>query len=386
MLHRAGAAPASSARTAAPAPARRGTVAARGWLGLGGGAAKPAPATAAAAALADQPSALPSSTDAAIRQAQLAAERALRDGRRLLEIDFPPVSITSVAGDGDGQREMNDNLRHLRRFLGAPTFRDRAARVRVLFGDPSEAAVAVSGSTLDPAAGRARTDPAFPRNVAGEPPFQIGYLTRPNALWSLTGVNFDGWSASAQVAPSDEVLVVAYPTFNAKEELGSAREVYEAKVEIGSSSTTGGPGAAGSGSGGETASSSSSSSSSSSPPGRAMIVFNGELEKLREGYYPPFFYRDLAKIATEWLPRMEVAYSVRNFRGSRPAALVRSYPGLWTLYRRDPMAEEGGDDEAGAASAVAVWASARRPSLKEVALELLPASDAAYREALGRRR
>lgn len=115
-----------------------------------------------------------------------------------------------------------------------------------------------------------------------------------------------------------------------------------------------------------------------------MVVFNGELEKLREGYYPPLFFRELAKIATEWLPQMETVYSVRNFRGSRPAALVRSYPGQWTLYRRDPLAEEG--DEDSASTAVAVWSSSRRPSLKEVAMELLPKSDAAFKEGLAKRR
>jgi len=314
-----------------------------------------------------------------VRQAQLAAERALADGLRLLEVEMPPVSIGAVAGDGDGQEEMNASLRLLRRFLGAPTFRGRASRVRVLFGDASEVAVAASGTTLDPASGRARAEPAFPRDAPGEPPFALGCLTRPNVLWSLTGVNFDGWSAASQVESSDEVLVVAYPTFNAKEELKAAREVWEAcclgredggdKV-AGASLAAAGP-AGGGGRGAR----------------RAMIVFNGELEKLREGYYPPMFFRELATLNREWLPQMETVYSVRNFRGSRPAALVRSYPGPWTLYRREEGGGEGGGDgRGGGGAAVAVWSSARRPSLKEVALELLPASDAAFAEAGGRGR
>lgn len=216
MLHRQ-AAPSAVRAQPGRAPPRTSDVAARGWLsGLGGGKAAPSPATSTAPSLADQPSALPASHDQAIRQAQLATERAMGDGLRLLEVDFPPVTISGVAGDGDGQAEMNDNLRHLRRYLSA--FRGRASNVRILFGDPSEAAVAVSGATMDPAAGRAKTEPAFPRGVPGEPDFQVGFLTRPNALWSLTGVNFDGWSAAGQVKASDEVLVVAYPVFNAKGE------------------------------------------------------------------------------------------------------------------------------------------------------------------------
>jgi hypothetical protein len=360
MLHYHHAAPPCAARARAAASPRRPlptsrlstTIAPRAWFGLGGNkSSSSSTADKEAASLADQPSALPASHDQAIRQAQLAAERALKDGLRLLEVDFPPVTIGGVAGDGDGQGEMNDNLRHMRRFVGV--FRDRAEKVRIFFGDPSEAAVAVGGATMDPAAGRAKTEPAFPR-IPGEPRFQISYLTRPNALWSITGVNFDKWSASGQVKSSDEVFVIAYPTFNAKEELKSARQVWDAECE--------GPG----------------------NEGRAMIVFNGELEKLRNGYYPRLLYRELAAIGSEWLPQMETVYSVRNFRGSRPGALVRSYPGLWTLYRRDPLADE--DDEDSAASAVAVWSSARRPSLKEVAMELLPNSDKAYKEALAQRR
>jgi hypothetical protein len=331
---------------------RRPSVTCASWLGGSGGSNT-------AQQQQTQLSPLPASHDQAIRQAQLAAERALADGLRLLEVEVPPVAITAVAGDGDGQREMNESLRLLRQFLGASTFRDRAPRVRVMFGDPSELQVATRGSTLDPAAGRAQTEPMFPRGgdaASGQPEFAVGYLTRPNALWSLTGVNWDQWSPVVQVKEEDEVVVVSAPTFNAKEELRAARAIWEEKCVVGN----------GSGSG-----------------SRAMIVFNGELEKLREGYYPPMFFRELARINEEWLPKMQTVYSVRNFRGSRPAALVRCYPNAWTLYRRDPYGEALEGEEDDASVAVPVWSGERRPSLKEVALEILPGSDAALREVLG---
>lgn len=293
----------------------------------------------------------------------------MKDGLRLLEVEVPPVAITAVAGDGDGQAEMNASLKLLRQLLGASVFRDRAPRVRIMFGDPSELAVATRGATLDPAAGRAQTDATFPRggvSVSGQPEFAVGYLTRPNALWSLTGVNFDRWSPCVQVRDEDEVVVISSPCFNAKEELKAARQIWEEKC----------------GSGGGSAQQQGTAASQTE---KTMIVFNGELEKLREGYYPPMFFRELAAINQEWLPRMETVYSVRNFRGSRPGALVKSYPSKWTLYRRDPYGEaEDGEDDA--SLAVPVWSGERRPSLKEVALELLPKSDAAMAEALRKRR
>ena len=64
---------------------------------------------------------------------------------------------------------------YLRQFMNA--WRDEAATTRVFFPDNGELAIALSGQTQDPAAGRAALEPTF-----GETRFQLGYLTKQNAL------------------------------------------------------------------------------------------------------------------------------------------------------------------------------------------------------------
>jgi hypothetical protein len=54
------------------------------------------------------------------------------------------------------------------------------------------------------------------------------------------------------------------------------------------------------------------------PNGRPLIVFNGELDRLRGGYYPAWGFPELAKLTKEWLPQVECAYFIHNFKGSRP--------------------------------------------------------------------
>ena len=54
------------------------------------------------------------------------------------------------------------------------------------------------------------------------------------------------------------------------------------------------------------------------PSGRPLIIFNGELDRLRGGYYPAWGFPELAKISKEFLPQVECAYFIHNFKGSRP--------------------------------------------------------------------
>lgn len=48
-----------------------------------------------------------------------------------------------------------------------------------------------------------------------------------------------------------------------------------------------------------------------------IIVFNGELDRIRSGYYPPFVYPKLGKLAKSFIPNFEPAYYIHNFKGSR---------------------------------------------------------------------
>eukprot|EP00775_Hariotina_reticulata_P008988 gene8988-9161_t len=270
--------------------------------------------------------AFPSEYDTAVRQAQLAVKAALADGLQLLEVEFPTSGLVSSQGDGDGQTEMNDSMNYLRKFLNA--FQQDAAGIRVFFPDNVELAVARSGQTSDPSAGRKAMDAVFPGDE-----FRLGYLTKQSAAWAVLGFNFgSSFQPSDLVKPSDKMFVVAYPSFNPREELSATRQLYDAAA---------------------------------APQGRPLIIFNGELDRLRGGYYPGLFFPELAKITAEFLPNVEAAYYIHNFKGTKPGALFRCYPGPWQVLRRSPVDPE---------MTQCVWSSMERPSLKQVQLEILPNS------------
>ena len=94
-----------------------------------------------------------------------------------------------------------------------------------------------------------------------------------------------------------QVFVMAYPSFNVNEVIAIA-ELYE-----GSARDT----------------------------GRPIIVFNGELDRIRSGYYPRLVYRKLAKLADDFIPLFESTFYVHNFKGARSGALFRVYPGPWQV-------------------------------------------------------
>ena len=65
--------------------------------------------------------------------------------------------------------------------------------------------------------------------------------------------------------------------------------------------------------------------------GRPIIVFNGELDRIRSGYYPRLVYRKLAKLADDFIPLFESTLYIHNFKGARSGALFRVYPGPWQV-------------------------------------------------------
>jgi hypothetical protein len=58
------------------------------------------------------------------------------------------------------------------------------------------------------------------------------------------------------------------------------------------------------------------------PNDRPLIIFNGELDRLRGGYYPAWGFPELAKLSKEFLPKVECAYFIHNFKGSRPGRVL----------------------------------------------------------------
>ncbi|KAG1676213.1 hypothetical protein FOA52_006430 [Chlamydomonas sp. UWO 241] len=257
-----------------------------------------------------------------LRQAQGAVKAAIADRHEIIEVDFPVGSLLGVAGDGEGQNEMNGTMKYLRKFLTA--FSDQAESTRVFFPDNKELDIAVTGQSMDPGAGRAELDPIFANTK-----FKLGYLTKQNAAWALFGVNFDKWSPVQLVKETDKLLFVAYPSFNPKEELGATLELYQQKAKT---------------------------------DGIPIVIFNGELDRLRGGYYSPLFFPTIGKITEGLLPNIMTAYYVHNFKGSRPGVLFRCYPGPWTVMRRNPSSPD---------ETRIIWTSDQPPTLKQVSLEIL---------------
>ena len=103
------------------------------------------------------------------------------------------------------------SMGYLRQFMNA--WRDEASTTRIFFPDNGELAIAQSGQTPDPGAGRAALEPIFTDNR-----FKFGYLTKQSSLQiqGLIGINVDQWNASELVKDTDRLIVVAYPSFNPK--------------------------------------------------------------------------------------------------------------------------------------------------------------------------
>ncbi|CAN4128056.1 unnamed protein product [Withania somnifera] len=103
-----------------------------------------------------------------------------------------------------------------------------------------------------------------------------------------------------RVKPEDELFIVAYPYFNVNEML-VVEELYKEAVPNTS---------------------------------RKLIIFNGELDRIRSGYYPPFFHPKLAALPKTLFPKTETLHYIHNFKGRIGGVLFRCYPGNWKVFRR----------------------------------------------------
>ncbi|XP_024639341.1 uncharacterized protein [Medicago truncatula] len=155
--------------------------------------------------------------------------------------------------------------------------------------------------------------------------FKLDYLTKPSFFQDFGFV--EKVKMSDRVKAEDELFVVAYPYFNVNEMLVVEELYKEAVVNT----------------------------------ERKLIIFNGELDRIRSGYYPPFFYPKLAGLTKSFLPSMETVYYIHNFKGRDRGILFRCYPGPWKVLRR-----------VGSSKFVCLHQQDTMPSLKEVALDILP--------------
>ncbi|KAF9623734.1 hypothetical protein IFM89_004815 [Coptis chinensis] len=203
-----------------------------------------------------------------LEQAKVATELALMDGKKLMEIEFPTAGLESVPGDGEGGIEMTGSMQLIREFCDCFVAPEKATRTRIFFPEANEV--------------------EFARKSAfGGASFKLDYLTKPSLFEDFGFVT--KVKMVDRVKLEDEMFIVAYPYFNVNEML-VADELYNEAVANTS---------------------------------RKMIIFNGELDRIRTGYYPAFFYPKLAALCKTLFPKLETVYYIHNFKGFNGGTLFR---------------------------------------------------------------
>ncbi|KAK6129923.1 hypothetical protein DH2020_036317 [Rehmannia glutinosa] len=249
----------------------------------------------------------PSDYTQLLMQAKEATELALKNNKQLMEIEFPTAGLESVPGDGEGGIEMTGSMQLIREFCDIVISPEKATRTRIFFPEANEV--------------------TFARKSAfGGSSLKLDYLTKPSLFEDFGFVS--KVKMADRVKPEDELFLVAYPYFNVNEML-VVEELYKEAVVNTS---------------------------------RKLIIFNGELDRIRSGYYPPFFYPKLAALSQSFLPKMETVYYIHNFKGRNGGVLFRCYPGPWKVLRKARN------------KYICVHQQEMMPSLKEVALDILPSS------------
>ncbi|KAG6780841.1 hypothetical protein POTOM_013720 [Populus tomentosa] len=252
-------------------------------------------------------------------QAKKATELAWEDNKQLMEIEFPTAGLESVPGDGEGGIEMTGSMQLIREFCDRFVSPEKTTRTRIhlsLFTNLS-----MDLSQFFPEANEVK----FARQSAFEgSSLKLDYLTKPSFFEDFGFV--EKVKMTDRVKPEDELFLVAYPYFNVNEMLVVEELYKEAVVET----------------------------------ARKLIIFNGELDRIRSGYYPSFFYPKLASLLKTLFPLMETVYYIHNFKGRSGGILFRCYPGPWKVLRKVRNAY------------TCLHQQEAMPSLKEVALDILP--------------
>ncbi|XP_051129361.1 uncharacterized protein LOC127250233 isoform X2 [Andrographis paniculata] len=229
---------------------------------------KPNPVISAAANRGSVDVPFPTDYTQLLQQAREATQSALKDNKQLMEIEFPTAGLESVPGDGEGGIEMTGSMQMLREFCDLAITQEKATKTRIFLPEANEVEFArrsaFVGSSL-----------------------KLDYLTKPS-LFEDFGFGTKVKMAE-RVKPGDELFLVGYPYFNVNEML-VVEELYKEAVE----NTL-----------------------------RKLIIFNGELDRIRSGYYPPFFYPKLAALSETFLPKIETIYYIHNFKGRNAGVLFR---------------------------------------------------------------
>lgn len=204
---------------------------------------------------------------------------------------------------------------------------------------------------MDPSSGSAELSPVFNNSR-----FQLDFLMKPTGLMDF-GIDLNKTPMAGKIKDTDKIFIAAYPHFNVDgtlfppcillepfSEILYVEELWRA-LKDGT---------------------------------KSIVVFNGELDRIRSGYYPSFFYPKIGKISKSFIPRFTQVYYIHNFKGSRPGrfsfhfheknvvgVLFRVYPEPWQVLKRDTFYDDQFE---------LIQTLDQMPSLKEVALNILPRS------------
>ncbi|KAK9177894.1 hypothetical protein WN943_027084 [Citrus x changshan-huyou] len=242
----------------------------------------------------------PSDYSELLDQAKMAAELAVKDGRKLMEIEFPTAGLDSVPGDGEGGIEMTGSMRLICEFCDLFVTPEKVTRTRIIWSSVEKDAKAMRLPAEDLPFGKKKLFPLvnatvrkklfvpglefFPeanevkfarKSVFEGASFKLDYLTKPSFFEDF------GFTEKVKMAdrvkPEDELFLVAYPYFNVNEML-VVEELYKEAVF-------------------NTA--------------RKLIIFNGELDRIR--CYPGS-WKVLKKVSNKYicLHQQEVMPSLKE--------------------------------------------------------------------------
>lgn len=249
----------------------------------------------------------PSSYESLVNQAQRAVKAAIDDGHLLVEVEFPPGGLETVAGDEEGNNELNATARYLRAICRIFEREGKAESTRVYFPDKTELSIATEGREWSSSDGIRGPENSGIEATFADWPGPVDFLTDPSFVTESGLGRFfgdkklSGRKLADRTAQSDSCFVCAYPGASLNE-MVTVGELYE---------------------------------DTGLETGRPIVVVNGELDRIRTGYYPPFWARTEMQYLKRIVPKFTQAYYIHNFKGSRPSALFRAYPGPWQLYQRD---------------------------------------------------
>lgn len=221
------------------------------------------------------------------------------------EVEMPSSALYAVMGDAEGANEMTYSAELLRDFVREwePQL---GSKIRVFFPDKAELAVVSKGRGMDPAAGSAGVKPSFAQTSCS-----LDFLTDPTFFGDM-GLDVKKRDPSQLFDPQgdgerDALLVIAYPSFNVNEMI-AVDDAWKAMTKRA---------AARNGEGGAAV--------------VPIVIFNGELERIFSGYYPPLFYRRLSRVASAKdggilaSPGSDATYYIKNFKGLNPGILYRCW-------------------------------------------------------------